>query len=142
MCSRRISVPTRYTSKCHTDSHAVEKPFPTGNGKQDSIPYVMNDALCQHLSSNSIYTECHHITSQHPNTASHHITHTPSRLFRTEHSIISSQHHYTAFNGINSSQQFLHSRTFTASHSINSSQHLIQLNHYNNKQHQVSEANM
>ena len=47
MCSRRISVPTRYPSKCHTDSHAVEKPFPTGNGKQDSIPYVMN---CEFIS--------------------------------------------------------------------------------------------
>ena len=42
-----LTVPTRYTSKCHTDSHAVEKPFPAGNGKQDYVPYVLNDALCQ-----------------------------------------------------------------------------------------------
>ena len=42
-----LTVPTRYTSKCLTDSHAAEKPFPTGNGKQDYIPYVLNDALCQ-----------------------------------------------------------------------------------------------
>ena len=40
MCSRTISVPIRYTSKCLTDSHAVEKPFPAENGKHDYIPYV------------------------------------------------------------------------------------------------------
>ena len=54
-----LTVPTRYTSKCLTDSHAVEKPFPAENGKHDYIPYVLNDALCQHLSSNSIYTASH-----------------------------------------------------------------------------------
>jgi len=38
-----LTVPTRYTSKCLTDSHAVEKPFPTGNGKQDYVPYMLNE---------------------------------------------------------------------------------------------------
>jgi hypothetical protein len=38
-----LTVPTRYTSKCLTDSHAVEKPFPAGNGKCEYLPYVLNE---------------------------------------------------------------------------------------------------
>ena len=60
MCSRTISVPIRYTSKCLTDSHAVEKPFPAENGKHDYIPYVLNDASDKYRYSASIYRAKHH----------------------------------------------------------------------------------